>query len=111
MVLEKGRRCRSLPAALRTTLDGRPAWQVRVVLARRSGQGAAMCSGQFQCHAITYQSDRERTGIWGNMASQYVALRLPGGGTTVVWSWVFSGNAGHLDGFEEAVHGVTFATD
>jgi hypothetical protein len=70
-----------------------------------------MCSGQFQCHAITYQSDRERTGIWGNMASQYVALRLPGGGTTVVWSWVFSGNVGHLDGFEEAVHGVTFATD
>jgi hypothetical protein len=92
----------------RTTLDGRRAWQVRVMLARGSGRGASTCSGEFQCHALTYQSDRERTGIWGNMAAQYVAFRLPGGGTAVVWSWAFTGDVGHLGGLQEAVHSITF---
>ncbi len=94
----------------RTTLDGRQAWRVRVVLAHGSGRGAATCSGRFRCHAITYQDDRERTGIWADMVAQYIAFRVPGGGTTVVWSWAFTGTVSHLGGLEEAVHGVTFPT-
>ena len=42
------------------------------------------------------------------MAAQYIALRLPGGGTTVVWSWIFTGNPAHLGTLEEAVHSISW---
>lgn len=91
----------------RTTLDGRPAWRVRVVLDPAAGRGATICN-RFRCHAVTVQPGGGPTGVWGNMAAQYIALRLPGGGTTVVWSWIFTGNPAHLGTLEEAVHGISW---
>jgi hypothetical protein len=95
----------------RTTIDGHPAWRVRVVLSRHAGLGNAVCSIRYRCHALTYQRDAGTTGIWGTMASEYIAFRLPGGGTTVVWSWIFSGDTRHLGAIEEAVHSISWPTD
>jgi hypothetical protein len=94
----------------RTTLDGRPAWQVRVTLDQDATPGSGVCSGRYRCHLITYQTGGLPTGIWGNMAAEYTAIHLPGAGTTVVWSWAFSHNTRHLGTLEEAVHGVTWPT-
>jgi|tagenome__1003787_1003787.scaffolds.fasta_scaffold20958229_3 hypothetical protein len=93
-----------------TTLDGHPAWQVRVTLDQDASPGAGLCSARYQCHLITYQTGGVPTGIWGNMAAEYTATHLPGAGTTVVWSWVFTGSTQHLGALEEAVHGVTWPT-
>ena len=91
-----------------TTIDGQRAWQVRVVLAHDADTGAATCNVRYRCHAITYQRDEVPTGIWGNMAAEYTALRLPGGGTTVVWSWIFSGDRSHLGALDEAVQSLSW---
>jgi len=91
-----------------TTIDGQRAWQVRVVLAHDAAAGAATCNVRYRCHAITYQRDEVPTGIWGNMAAEYTALRLPGGGTTVVWSWIFSGDRSHLGALDEAVQSLSW---
>lgn len=95
----------------RTTLDGRPAWRVQVQLAPGAGHGSSRCSGRYVCHAITYQAREASTGIWSDMAAQCIAFRLPGGGTTVIWSWVFSGHVQDLGSLEESVHGISFPTD
>jgi hypothetical protein len=94
------------------TLDGRAAWQVRVTLAPGVPQGPGKCSLQgFACYPIAHQRGLEYTGIWNDMAAEYTALRLPGGGTTVVWSWIFTGNPAHLGTLEEAVHSISWPTD
>ena len=92
----------------RTTIDGRRAWQVRVVRARGATPGDAICTSAYRCHAITYQRGGVPTGIWGNMAAEYTAFRLPGGGTTVVWSWIFTGDRSHLGALDEAVHSLSW---
>jgi hypothetical protein len=93
----------------RTTLDGHPAWQVRVTPAHTALRRAACDAGP--CHLITYQPDGSTTGIWGTMAAEYTALRLPGGGTTVVWSWMITPDPQDLDALNEAVQGLSWATD
>lgn len=96
----------------RTTLGGRPAWQVRVTLAPDVPKGPGACSEQrFSCYAISYQRNRAYSGIWANMAAQYTAVRVPGGGTTVVWSWIFTGDPAHLGTLEEAVHAISWPND
>jgi len=95
---------------IRTTLDGHPAWQVRVTLARGAAPGQGVCTDRYQCHAITFQPGGTSTGIWGDMAAEYTAIRLPGAGMTVVWSWMFTGSGGHLGALEEAVHGLSWPT-
>jgi hypothetical protein len=76
----------------RTTLDGRPAWQVTVSRVPHSGHGLGRCAGGpvggLPCRAITFQ-DGSVTGIWGDMTADYTAFDLSGSGTTVVWSWAF----------------------
>ena len=91
-----------------TTIDGHRAWQVRVILTHHAATGGAICNVRYRCHAITYQRDGVPTGIWGDMAAEYTALRLPGGGTTVVWSWIFTGNTSHLGALDEAVHSLSW---
>jgi hypothetical protein len=93
---------------IRTTLDGRVAWQVRVRLDQDASPGSGVCSGRYRCHLITYQPGGVPTGIWGNMAAEYTAIHLPGAGTTVVWSWAFTDNLRHLRSLDEAVQGVTW---
>jgi hypothetical protein len=95
---------------VRTTLDGHEAWRVRVALAPGVGPGPSTCTGS-PCYAITTQHDYAPTGIWDDMVAQYVAFRLPGGGTTVVWSWLFGGTVDHLGELEVAAHGVSFPGD
>jgi hypothetical protein len=92
----------------RTTLDGRQAWRVQVRLTPGAGDGASRCSGHYVCHAITYQARDASTGIWSDMVAQYIAFRLPGAGTTVVWSWEFGTQVEHLGTLEEAVHALSF---
>ena len=92
----------------RTTIDGRRAWQVRVVLAHDANRGEAICTSAYRCHAITYQRHEISTGIWSDMAAEYTAFRLPGGGTTVVWSWIFTGDRSHLGALDEAVHSLSW---
>jgi hypothetical protein len=94
-----------------TTLDGRPAWRVRVTVSHGAPPGDRLCNSADRCHLITYQPDGRTTGLYPDMAAQYIALRLPGGGTTVVWSWIFSANPRHLGTLEEAVHSISWPTD
>ncbi len=96
---------------VRTALAGHRAWQVRVTLARGAAVGDALCNGRIRCHAITYTRGGMTTGIWDDMAAEYTALRLPDGGTTVVWSWVFSGDPDQLGELAETVHGVSWPKD
>jgi hypothetical protein len=95
-----------------TTVDGRAAWSVRVTLMPNAPQGRFTCpsgtGATTPCHAIAHQADGAASGIWGDMAAEYTALRLPGGGTTVVWTWIFTGNPAHLGALEEAVHGISW---
>jgi hypothetical protein len=95
----------------RTTLDGHAAWRVRVTLASGAARGGATCVGRYTCHAVTYQPGAGVTGIWGDMSAQYTAIRLPGAGTTVVWSWIFSSDTRHLGTVEEAVHSISWPPD
>jgi hypothetical protein len=93
-----------------TTLDGHPAWQLRVTPAHSGSLRSSACNAG-PCHLITYQPDGSTTGIWGTMAAEYTALRLPGGGTTVVWSWRITPDPQDLDALEEAVQGLSWPAD
>jgi hypothetical protein len=94
----------------RTTLDGHPAWRVRVTPAHAASLRGSACDAG-PCHLITYQPDGSTTGIWGSMAAEYLALRLPGGGTTVVWSWMITPDPQDLDVLEDAVQGLSWPAD
>jgi hypothetical protein len=91
-----------------TRIDGRPAWRVRVTLKAGVGDGPAMCNGRFACYAITRTPDGVVTGIWGDMVADYTALRVPGAGTTVVWSWAFSRDRAALARNREVVRGISW---
>jgi hypothetical protein len=95
-------------AVVPTQVDGRPAWRVRVTLRAGSGEGPASCNGRFACYATTYTPDGNVTGIWGDMVADYTALRVPGAGTTVVWSWAFSRDEAALTRNLAAVHGLSW---
>jgi hypothetical protein len=94
----------------RTTLDGHPAWQVRVTPAHAASVRSSACDAG-PCHLITYQPDGSTTGIWGTMTAEYIALRLPGGGTTVVWSWRITPDPQDVEALNEAVQGLSWPAD
>jgi hypothetical protein len=78
-------------AVRRVTFDGRVGWRVRVDLKRHADGGHGRCTVTAPtqpCHAITYQ-DGAITGLWSDLSAEYTAVDVPGGGTTVVWSWAF----------------------
>jgi hypothetical protein len=87
----------------RTRFAGHEAWKVRVVLV----PGARTCD-QYMCHPITFQKRQGPSGIWNDMAAQYLAFHLSGGGTTVIWSWAFTGHTSDLGALEQAVNGISF---
>jgi len=94
----------------RTRIDGHPAWQVRVTPALVASPHASACDAG-PCHLITHQPDGSTTGMSDTMAADYIALRLPGGGTTVVWSWMLTPDPQQLDVLKEAVQGLTWPAD
>jgi hypothetical protein len=91
-------------------MNGLPAWHVRVTLAGLGGNGPALCNGKVACYPTTLTPDHAMTGIWGSMIADYTAFRLPGAGTTVVWSWAFSHDRGALARNRSAVRGLTWPT-
>jgi hypothetical protein len=93
-------------AVMPTRLDGQPAWRVRVMLRAGSGEGPATCNGDHACFATTYSPDQAITGIRGDMVADYTALRVPGAGTTVVWSWAFGHDRAALARNRVAVSGL-----
>ncbi|MDX6357291.1 MAG: hypothetical protein QOH37_345 [Nocardioidaceae bacterium] len=94
----------------RTTIDGRPAWQVRVAVRPHHGHGPGRCatspSGQ-PCHPVTFQ-DGAVTGIWGDMTAEYTAFDLPVSGTAVVWSWAFGHDTRALTHNQTVVRGLSW---
>jgi hypothetical protein len=95
----------------RARVDGRPAWHVRVTLADGAGDGPAVCDGAFACYATTLTPDHRMTGIRGDMIADYTALRVPGAGTTVVWSWAFSHDREALARNRIAVDGLAWLAE
>jgi hypothetical protein len=89
-------------------IGDRPGWRVRVTLRAGVGEGPASCNGQFACYAITHTPDGAVTGIWGDMVADYTALRVPGVGTAVVWSWAFSRDRTALARNREVVRGISW---
>lgn len=94
-----------------THLEGHPAWHVRVSLAKGADGGAALCNESIPCYATTFTPDHRVTGIWGDMVADYTAFRMPGAGTTVVWSWAFSQDRAALVRNRVAVHGLSWPAD
>jgi hypothetical protein len=92
-----------------TRMDGLPAWHVRVALGV-GGNGPALCNGKVACYPLTVTPDQTMNGIWGSMVADLTAFRLPGAGTTVVWSWAFSHDQGALARNRSAVRGLTWPT-
>jgi hypothetical protein len=97
-------------AVVPTRVDGRRAWRVRVSLRPGSGQGPATCTGGRACYPTTYTPDRAITGIWSDMVADYTAFRVPGAGTTVVWSWAFGHDRDALARNRIAVAGLSWPT-
>ena len=96
-------------SVVQTELDGHRAWQVQVSLAKSAGPGRGLCAGKgYACHLITYQPGGQTTGIWADMAAEYTAFRVPGAGTTVVWSWIFTGDTRDLAGLDQAAQGLSW---
>ena len=93
-----------------TRMDGHPAWQVRVALVGRGGDGPARCHGTVACYPLTVTPDGRVHGIWGSMVADLTAFRLPRAGTTLVWSWAFSHDQAALARNESAVGGLTWPT-
>jgi hypothetical protein len=89
-------------------VDGHPAWHVRVSLAESAGQGSAVCNDKIACYATTVTPDHQVTGIRGDMVADYTAFRVPGGGTTVVWSWAFSHDRDALSRNRIAAQGLSW---
>jgi hypothetical protein len=93
-----------------TTLEGRPAWRVRARLARNAGPATLACNGQFECHPMTYSAGGRVMGIWDDMVADYTFVRIPGGGTTVVWSWAFGYDTAALARNQALVDGISWPT-
>jgi hypothetical protein len=91
----------------RTTLGGYRAWQVSVTPAHARSPRRSACEAG-PCHLMTLQPDGSTTGIWGRMTAEYTALRVPGAGTTVVWSWTVTSHPQDMDADNEAVQGLSW---
>jgi hypothetical protein len=97
----------------RTTVDGLPAWQVRVVARHVPRTWAGSCNGlQTECWPL-FVNPRPGTtpwesGPWRGMASQYTFLDLPGGETFVIWSWAFDKNWAVVDADEDVIRTLRF---
>ncbi len=98
----------SASAITQTSIDGRPAWRVRVTLRAGAGQGPGICTSQYACHLVMRMPDGQAAGIWGDMMADYTALRVPGAGTTVVWSWAFGRDRDLLAHNRTLVHGLSW---
>jgi hypothetical protein len=74
-----------------TALAGRPAWDVDVVVRPHLRPGPETCIGSVRCYPLlsVHGDGPVFTGVWPGLISRFTALDLPGGGTTVVWSWSF----------------------
>jgi hypothetical protein len=92
----------------RTQVDGLTAWHVRVTLAHGAGLGPAVCNNQSACYPMTVTPDHHVTGIWSDMVADYTAFRVPGAGTTVVWSWAFAHDKTALVRNRTAVRGLSW---
>jgi hypothetical protein len=92
---------------VRTELDGRPAWRVQVTPAPGAGPGRRLCGG-YHCHLLTYQPDTSAAGINPGMVAELTAVHLSGAGTTVVWSWSFTGDTRDFSLLHQAVEGLSW---
>jgi hypothetical protein len=45
--------------------------------------------------------------VWGDLVSEYTAIRLPRVGTTLVWSWSFGPNPS-LGPLAKLIHGLSW---
>jgi hypothetical protein len=93
---------------VQTEIDGHRAWQVQVTMAPGAGLGLAQCNYDARCHPITYVPGTVAWGMFGDEAAELTAFRLPEAGTTVVWSWTFSGDTRDLADMDEVVGGLSW---
>ncbi len=88
-------------AVVRTTVGGKPAYQVDVVLKK----GAPLRSmHNTDPAAPTFGSGMA---AWGTLKARYTLLDVPGAGVTVIWSWTFDRFA-VLGGNQAFIDSVTF---
>ncbi len=88
-------------AVVRTTVDGKPAYQVDIVLKK----GAPLLG----LHNSDPAAPTFGTGMaaWGTLKARYTLLDVPQAGVTVIWSWTFDRFA-VLDGNQSFIDSVTF---
>jgi hypothetical protein len=97
----------------RTTVDGLPAWQVRVIARHVPRRWAGSCNRvQTECWPLfvyprpgTYPWE---TGPWRGMANQYTFLDLPGGETFAIWSWAFGKNWAAIEADDDLIRTLRF---
>ena len=86
---------------VRTTVQGRPAYQVDIVLKK----GAPLLG----MHNTDPAAPTFGTGMaaWSTLKARYTLMDVPGAGVAVIWSWTFDRSA-VLDGNQAFVDSVTF---
>jgi hypothetical protein len=88
-------------SVVRTTVQGRPAYQVDIVLKK----GAPLLGK----HNTDPAAPTFGTGMaaWGTLKARYTLMDVPGAGVVVIWSWTFDRLA-VLDGNQAFVDSVSF---
>jgi hypothetical protein len=100
----------------RTTVAGRPAWQVQVTAPVAPGHPALECNeGGLPCWpVIGTPRGRElppwESGPWKGMACRYTFIDLPGGATFAIQSWAFAENWAAIDANDELIETLRIQT-
>jgi hypothetical protein len=102
---------------VRTTLAGRPAWQVQVTAPSLApGDSASACNRAGSPCWPVIGAPRGgglppwETGPWKGMASRYTFIDLPGGATFGVWSWAFAENWVAVDANDDLIETLRIQT-
>ena len=100
---------------VRTTVGGRPAWQIAVSVTRAPLRLAAACNGTGELCWPMLGSRRAGAPPWvtgprPDMVSRYTFVDLPSGRTLGIWSWSYSDDFSSLAGNDELIRSVHFGS-
>jgi len=98
-------------APVRTSVDGRAAWQVTVRVARAPARLVGACDGSPElCWPLLGAHHRPGepwvTGPRPDMVSRYTFVSLPAGRPLGIWSWAYADSLASLDDNDELIASI-----
>jgi hypothetical protein len=100
----------------RTTVAGRPAWQVQVTAPLAPGDSTLTCNeAESPCWPMIGTPRGGglppwETGPWTGMANRYTFIDLPGGATFGIWSWASAENWAAIDANDDLIETLSIQT-